>query len=77
MSGKNARRQRAPPFFSVVEDLRRKGFNQSEIAELHGVSRQAVSWHKQTYGGHLTARQVVQKAWPWQTTNLHGKSTAF
>lgn len=44
---------------------------------MHGVTRQAVSWHKQTYGGHLTPRQVVNKSWPWKTTNLHGKSKAY
>lgn len=37
--------------FGEIEELRRKGFNQTEIANLHGVSRQAVSWHKTTYGG--------------------------
>ena len=44
---------------------------------MHGVSRQAVLWHKQTYGGYLTYRQVVNKAWPWKTTNLHGKSKVY
>lgn len=68
---------RSPLYLSVIEDLRRKGFNQSEIAEMHGVTRQAVSWHKQTYGGRLTPRQVVNQAWPWKTTNLHGKSKAY
>ncbi|PND57740.1 Repressor-like immunity protein [Mycobacterium sp. ENV421] len=63
--------------FGVIEDLRRRGYNQSEIADMHGVSRQAVSWHKMTYGGHLTTRQMVNKAWPWKTTNLHGKSTVY
>lgn len=75
MSGKSTTRQ--PLIFSVVEDLRRKGFNQSEIAEMHGVTRQAVSWHKKTYGGRLTPRQIVNEAWPWETNNLHGKSKAY
>ncbi|QGJ94842.1 immunity repressor [Mycobacterium phage Blinn1] len=73
MSGKT----RSPLIFSVIEDLRRKGYNQSEIAEMHGVTRQAVSWHKKTYGGQLTPRQIVNAAWPWETTNLHGKSKPF
>jgi hypothetical protein len=63
--------------FSEIEDLRRNGHNQSEIAEMHGVSRQAVSWQKHTYGGHLTPRQVVNKSWPWQTTVMHGKAKAY
>jgi hypothetical protein len=68
---------RSPLIFSVIEDLRRKGYNQSEIAEMHGVTRQAVSWQKKTYGGQLTPRQIVNQAWPWETTSLHGKSKAY
>ncbi|AXH46809.1 immunity repressor [Mycobacterium phage Acolyte] len=68
---------RAPLLPSVIEELRRKGYNQSQIAEMHGVTRQAVSWQKKTYGGRLTTRQIVQQAWPWQTTKAHGKSKAY
>lgn len=68
---------RVPLTLSVIEELRRKGYNQSEIAEMHGVSRQAVSWHKVEYGGHLTPRQVVNKAWPFKTSNLHGKAKVY
>lgn len=74
---RNKKKAQTPLLFSVVEELRRKGYNQSEIAEMHGVTRQAVSWVKVEYGGHLTPRQVVNKAWPWKTTNLHGKSKAY
>lgn len=66
-----------PLVFSVIEELRKKGYNQTEIAEMHGVTRQAVSWHKKTYGGHLTPRQIVDEAWPWPTTNDHCKSKAY
>lgn len=72
-----AKADRQPLVFSVIEDLRRRGYNQTEIADMHGVSRQAVSWHKVTYGGQLTPRQMVNKAWPWKTTNLHGKSKVY
>lgn len=75
MSGKSTTRQ--PLIFSVVEDLRRKGYTQSEIAEMHGVTRQAVSWQKKTYGGHLTPRQRINEAWPFKTTDLHSKSKAY
>lgn len=70
-------KSKIPLTLSTIEELRRKGYNQSQIAEMHGVSRQAVSWHKVVYGGVLTPRQIVNKAWPWKTTNLHGKSKAF
>lgn len=79
MSGKikKPNNNRAPLIFSVIEDLRRQGHNQSEIAEMHGVTRQAVSWQKHTYGGHLTPRQIVNKAWPWVTTHDHGKTAPY
>lgn len=76
----NARKKavhRAPLVFSVIEELRRKGYNQTEIAEMHGVSRQAVSWHKKTYGGALTLRQIVDEAWPWVTNNDHSRAKPY
>ncbi|QFG08654.1 immunity repressor [Mycobacterium phage Vanisoa] len=76
MSGK-IRPTRAPLLFSTIEDLRRKGHNQSEIAEMHGVTRQAVSWQKKTYGGRMTPRDIVREAWPFQTTNTNTKSQAY
>lgn len=75
--GKKKPASRKPLIFSEIEALRRQGYSQSDIAEMHGVSRQAVSWQKQTYGGYLTYRQVVNKAWPWATTNLHSKSKVY
>ncbi len=60
-----------------IEDRKIKGYNQTQIAEMFGVSRQAVSWHKRTYGGSRTPRQIAQEAWPWQTTHLHGKATPY
>jgi hypothetical protein len=72
-----AKKARKPLVFGVIEELRRRGYNQTEIADMHGVSRQAVSWHKVTYRGQLTTRQIVNKAWPWKTTVLHSKSAAF
>lgn len=78
MSGKTKKpNHRAPLIFSVIEDLRRKGYNQSQIADMHGVTRQAVSWQKKEYGGVLTPRQIANESWPWETTNEHGKSAAY
>ncbi|AZS08274.1 immunity repressor [Mycobacterium phage IronMan] len=62
---------------SDIEDLRRKGYNQSQIADMYGVTRQAVSWQKKTYGGRLTTRQIVQEAWPFKTGTPHDKSKAY
>lgn len=79
MSGKTQKKRpsKVPLALSTIEELRRKGYNQSEIAEMHGVTRQAVSWHKVEYGGSLTPRQRVNKAWPWKTSDAHGKSKAY
>lgn len=67
----------APLLFSVIEELRRKGYNQTQIAEMHGVTRQAVSWHRRTYGGELTPRQIVNEAWPWVTNNEHSRTKGY
>lgn len=69
--------QNEPLTISAIEALRRKGYNQTEIAEMYGVTRQAVSWHKVAYGGELSTRQIVAKAWPWDTKTPHSKSTAY
>ncbi|AVO25772.1 helix-turn-helix DNA-binding protein [Mycobacterium phage Morrow] len=44
---------------AVVEDLKGKGYTQSEIARMYGVTRQYVSWIKHYYGGRLTPREIV------------------
>ncbi|AVR57146.1 transcriptional repressor [Mycobacterium phage Pistachio] len=36
---------------AIIEDLRGKGYTQSEIARMYGVTRQYVSWIKHYYGG--------------------------
>ena len=41
---------------AVIESLKMKGYSQSDIARMYGVSRQAVSWHKRHYGGRLAQR---------------------
>ncbi|WKW87288.1 immunity repressor [Mycobacterium phage Chargerpower] len=77
MSGKTKKANRSPLLPSVIEDLRRKGYNQTAIADMHGVTRQAVSDMKIKYGGSVTLRQSVNDAWPWQTTTLHGKAGPY
>lgn len=60
-----------------IEQLKNKGYNQSEIAEMYGKTRAAVSWHKRTYGGHMTPRETVNEEWPWETTHAHGKAAPY
>lgn len=50
---------------AVIEDLKRQGYSQTAIAEMFGVTRQAVSWHKQTYNGSRTPREEALKHFPW------------
>jgi len=50
----------------VIEELMAQGHSQSEIARMFGVTRHAVSWHKRTYNGRLTARQEVMLTFPWK-----------
>lgn len=61
----------------VIESLKARGFNQSRIAEMYGVSRQAVSWHLRTYDAKKSPRQIVNESWPWKTGVGHDKSTAY
>lgn len=62
---------------SVIEELKAKGYTQSDIARLYGVTRQAVSWHKHTYNGKLTPRERVLQNFPWQVNALQGRCSAF
>ena len=62
---------------AVIEDLKNKGFSQSEIAEMFGVTRQAVSWHKHTYGGRLTRREIILKHFPWKVSTEQGQTSPF
>jgi hypothetical protein len=58
-------RSEAPLTFAVIEELRLKGYSQADIARMFGVSRQAVSYYKKTYGGRRTARELVNDHFPW------------
>lgn len=62
---------------AVVEDLKNKGYNQSEIADMFGVTRQYVSWIKSTYGGRRTPREVILEHFPFQVPQAQGDSTPF
>jgi hypothetical protein len=62
---------------SAIEALKAKGHSQSDIARMFGVTRQAVSWHKHTYGGALTPRETVNRTFPWQVIQLHTKASAY
>lgn len=53
-----------------------KPYNQNEIAELFGVSRQAVSQMKRRYGGFsMTPRELAMMHYPWKVpSSLQGSA---
>lgn len=75
MSGYNGDTQKLS--LSIVEDLKSKGFSQSEIAEMFGVTRQYVSWIKHTYGGRLTPREEVLKHFPFDVPALLSQTSPY
>jgi hypothetical protein len=62
---------------AVIEDLKNKGYSQSEIAEMFGKTRQAVSWHKHTYGGKMTPREIVLQHFPWTVSAEQSQSSPY
>ncbi|BCP02492.1 helix-turn-helix domain-containing protein [Mycobacterium intracellulare] len=62
---------------AIIEALKSKGLNQSEIAERFGVTRQYVSWIKHTYGGRLTPREQIMQEWPFQVPVRMGNTGPF
>ncbi|QAY08650.1 immunity repressor [Mycobacterium phage Rajelicia] len=50
----------------VIEALKAAGETEADIARMYGVTPQAVSWHVHTYGGKLTARQVIRREYPFK-----------
>lgn len=62
---------------AIVEDLKRKGFTQSDIAEMFGVTRQYVSWIKYTYGGRMTPREEVLKHFPFKVSARQGQASPY
>jgi transcriptional regulator with XRE-family HTH domain len=63
---------------SLIEDLKAKGYTQSDIAKMFGVTRQAVSWHKRTYNGKRTPRQqVLEDNFPWKVDSRFIQSNPF
>lgn len=62
---------------AVVEDLKSKGFSQSQIAEKYGVTRQYISWIVRYYGGRLTPRQAVLAHFPFVVSSEMGQTAPY
>ncbi|QJD52217.1 immunity repressor [Mycobacterium phage JF4] len=66
MNTERPRGKKSDLSLAIIEDLRGKGYTQSEIARMYGVTRQYVSWIKHYYGGKLTPRELVLQHFPFQ-----------
>jgi hypothetical protein len=79
MSEAAARSAPTAPALSLaeIEALKNKGYSQSDIAEMFGVTRQAVSWHKQKYGGRLTPREDILNHFPWKVSAEQSQSSPY
>nr|WP_090281499.1 helix-turn-helix transcriptional regulator [Mycolicibacterium komanii]CRL77976.1 hypothetical protein CPGR_04982 [Mycolicibacterium komanii] len=62
---------------AIIEDLKRKGYTQSDIARMYGVSRQYISWIKHYYGGRLTPREQVLQHFPFQVPTKMGQTSPY
>ena len=58
----------------TIRQLKDQGFNQSEIAEMWGVTRQAVSKMWQKYDGTPTIRQKVAEALPFKVADQFNRA---
>ncbi|GAT16647.1 helix-turn-helix domain-containing protein [Mycolicibacterium thermoresistibile] len=63
---------------AIVEDLKGKGYSQSEIARRYGVTRQYISWIKYNYDGRLTpTEQLLQQHFPFQVPTEMGQTSPY
>lgn len=62
---------------ALIEALKNQGMNQSQIAELFNISKQAVSYHKVTYNGTRTPREVVLDNFPWQVPMYMSQTSPY
>jgi len=71
------REERGPVVsLAEIEALKNRGYNQSQIGEMYGVTRQYISWIVRTHSGRLTKRQLVlEQHFPWPVpAELHSAS---
>lgn len=61
-----------------IDELRRKGMTQNQVAKFFGVSRQAVSKMKHRYGNFTeTPRERILRNYPFQHGGEHNQSVLF
>lgn len=65
-----------PPLsLAVIEDLKRQGLNETQIADIYGVTKQAINYWVQTYNGKLTPRQLVRKEFPYKVPSEYAQAS--
>jgi hypothetical protein len=61
-----------------IEALKSLGYNQTEIAEQTGYTRQHVSGVKLKYGGRRTPREIVlERHFPWHVQTAHTQCAPY
>ena len=61
----------------IIEELKRKGLNGQQIADMFNITKQAVSYHKVTYNGSRTPREVVNENFPWKVPEAMNQSSPY
>jgi hypothetical protein len=62
----------------VIDALKALGMNQTEIGRQFNRTRQAVSWHKQRYGGRLTPREtILREHFPFRVSARLGQCAPY
>lgn len=60
-----------------IDDLKAKGYSQSDIARMYGITRAVVSYIKRTYGGKLTPREEALESFPWHVPTEMGNASPY
>jgi hypothetical protein len=73
-----ARTNRSGLTSPLIDALKKKGYNQTQIGEMFGVTRQHVSWVKNHYGGVTqTAREEAMEHWPFKAAGARFHDSTF
>lgn len=61
----------------LIDELKRKGLNQSQIADVFDVTKQAVSYHKTKYNGYRTPREIALAEFPWNVPEAMAQNSPY
>ncbi|WP_396902716.1 XRE family transcriptional regulator [Mycolicibacterium sp.] len=61
----------------LIDAYKRRGLNQTEIARLHGITRQAVSFQVRKYDRLTDTQRLLTLHFPWRVPQHQGNATQF